>query len=277
MSEENTATEPSKAELDAAVKGAVAGDELGTEGTGTAVPGEAIPGQYSEIELEAIEHGWNPEGVEGRRTLTAEEFMDRQPLYDDLKKNKRQLRKQQEQIEALKKHMKVVDENARRRALEELKVQKREALENEDYDGVIAIDEQIAETKNAPVIDEAPTTAAFESWRESNEWYDEDPAMKDYADMVGTHYAQKNPNMPAEEVFNYVTNEVKTRFADKFKNVRREQPTQVEGAARGRVPASRRGHSVNDLPEEHRQIMQTLVRGGTMTKEEYLKSYFGDE
>lgn len=37
---------------------------------------ESTP-EYSEIELEAIEHGWNPEGVEGKRNLSAEEFLDR--------------------------------------------------------------------------------------------------------------------------------------------------------------------------------------------------------
>lgn len=273
MSEEQNVA-PSKEDLDAAVKGAAAGKE---DVVGTEIPGELAPGEYSEVELEAIEHGWNPEGVEGRRTLTAEEFMDRQPLYDDLKKNKRQLRKQQEQIEALKKHMKIVDERARERAIAELKAEKREALENENYDDVIRIDEQIEETKNAPLVEDTPASAEFESWREENDWYDENPDMKDYADMVGTHYAGKNPTLPPSKVFEYVTNEVKTRFADKFKNPKRAQPTAVEGAVRGRAPASGKRQSERDLPEEHRQIMQTLVRGGTMTKEDYLKSYFGDE
>ena len=265
--------EPSKADLDAAVKSAAAGQ---IDETGTPIPGEGEGStEYSEIELQAIEHGWNPEGVEGRRTLTAEEFMDRQPLYDDLKKTRRQLRKQQEQIDALKQHVTVVDERARERALAELKAEKRSALEDENYDAVIEIDERIAETKNAPVAEQP--TAAFDAWRDENEWYDENPDMKDYADMVGTHYAQKNPGVATDKVFEHVTKEVKARFADKFKNPRREAPNPVEGASRGRAPANGKKHSVRDLPEEHRQIMQTLVRGGTMKEEEYLKQYFGDE
>lgn len=266
-------SEPSKAELDEAVKAAAAGAD---ESAGTEIPGEQVPGDYSEVELEAIEQGWNPEGVEGKRNLTAEEFLDRKPLYDDLRKTKRQIRKQQEQLEALKKHVSIADERARERAIRELTQQKREALENEDYDGVIAIDEQIAETKAAPLTPETPSSAAFENWREDNEWYDEDAAMKDYADMVGTHYAQKHPDISVDKVFEHVTNEVKARFADKFTNTRRQQPNPVEGATRGRAPASKQRYSERDLPDEHRQIMNTLVKGGTMTKEEYLNSYFGE-
>lgn len=262
---------PSKEELDAAVKAAVASE-------GTEVPGEAeVAPEYSEVELEAIEQGWNPEGVEGKRNLSAEEFLDRKPLYDDLRKNKRQTRKLQEQLEALKKHVSIADERARARALRELDAQKREALEDQNYDAVIEIDKQIRETENAPVETETPTNLAFENWREENDWYDENPEMKDYADMVGTHYAGKNPGLSPDKVFEYVTNEVKTRFADKFTNTRRQQPNPVEGAVRGRAPVSKQKHTERDLPEEHREIMNTLVKGGTMTKEEYLKSYFGNE
>lgn len=263
-------TEPSKEELDAAVKGALAEEVETSE--------EATP-EYSEVELEAIEHGWNPEGVEGRRNLTAEEFLDRQPLYDDLRKTKRQIRKQQEQIDALKKHLSTADVRAKERAIAELQAQKKQALIDEDYDSVVAIDEQIAEAKSAPTLEEPQgTPEAFEEWRESNEWYDDNPEMREYADMIGNYYTQKHPNEPVEKVFEHVTKEVKERFSKNFKNPRREAPSSVESASRsGRAAPAVKRYSVNDLPEEHREIMKTLVRGGTMTKEEYLRSYFGDE
>ena len=37
-------------------------------------PIEATP-EYTEIEQEAMGFGWNPEGVEGKKNLTAEEFV----------------------------------------------------------------------------------------------------------------------------------------------------------------------------------------------------------
>ena len=48
---------------------------------------------YSDVELEAIEHGWNPDGVEGKRNLSAEEFMDRKPLYDKIHATEKKLRR----------------------------------------------------------------------------------------------------------------------------------------------------------------------------------------
>lgn len=60
--------------------------------------------QYSDIEVKAIEMGWNPEGVEGKRNLSAEEFVDRKELYDSIHSLKKQNKRLEEGYEALRKH-----------------------------------------------------------------------------------------------------------------------------------------------------------------------------
>jgi hypothetical protein len=78
------------------------------------------------------------------------------------------------------------------------------------------------------------------------------------------------------DVYEYVAKEVKARFPEKFGgNPKRSQPSPVEGAGKGRTGHSSTKYSVKDLPEEDRRIMETIVRSGTMTKEQYLKDYFG--
>lgn len=229
--------------------------------------------EYSPVEVEAMEHGWNPEGVEGKRSLTAEEFMDRQPLYDEIRSTKKQMRKLQEGMEAMKKLQQGIREREREKTIRELTQAKKAALEAENYDAVIEIDDAIAveRTKN----DEPQSNIEFETWVDNNEWYHQDSEMKNYADMIGAGYYQQNQGKPVSEVYKYVTQEVKKRFPDKFGNPNRGKPSPVEGAAAGRRSTSKK-HSVRDLPEADRNIMKTLLRTSNMTEEEYLKEYFGD-
>lgn len=73
------------------------------------------PSEYSEIELNAIEKGWNPEGVEGKKNLSAEEFLDRQSLYDDLHSLKRQNKRLATDIENINKYQKSIREDERKK------------------------------------------------------------------------------------------------------------------------------------------------------------------
>jgi hypothetical protein len=228
-------------------------EEAGTEDT------------LSEIEQEAVTHGWTPEGVEGKRNLSAEEFMDRQPLYDDIRSLKKQTRKQQEAIEAMKQLQEGIRAREREKTINELKYQKKQALEEENYDAVIQIDDKIAEEQAA---DAAPATnIAFEAWVDKNEWYHQDHEMKAYADMIGAGYYQQNPTKQMEDVYTYVGEEIKKRFPDKFNNSNRGNPSSVEGASSGRKGrATAQSHSARELPETDRQIMRTIVRSGAMTE-----------
>ena len=235
---------------------------------------EETVAEYSETEQEAIDHGWNPEGVEGKKNLSAEEFMDRKPLYDELHGLKKTTRKLQDGMEAMKQMQAGIRAREREKVISELQSQKKEALESENYDAVIAIDDKIAEeraSEDAPI-----NNTAFEEWVDSNEWYHQDPEMKEYADLIGAGYNQQNPNKTPVDIYKYVEDEVKKRYPAKFENPNRSQPNSVESASRGRSGKGGAKHRVADLPENDRRIMDTIVRTGTMSKEEYLKEYFGE-
>ena len=249
-------------------------DVLGNPGH--EVPGESTP---SDIEAEAIAHGWRPEGVEGRRSLSAEEFLDRQPLYDELGKLKKTTKKLQQGMEAMKQMHEGIRQREREKTIRELKDARKDALALEDYDAVNDIDDKIAEEKVAAST--PPVNEAFNDWVEENEWYNQDEEMRSYADTIGAGYLHNNPNKPIAEVYKYVSKEVAKRFPDGEDNEQendepapRHRRNPVEGAGKGRTASSGR-YSERDLPEEARQIMNTIIRTGTMTKQEYLKQYFG--
>ena len=226
--------------------------------------------EYTEIEVEAMEHGWNPEGVEGKRNLSAEEFMDRKPLYDEIHSTKKQIKRLQEGMDALKAHHEKVAELERAKALDYLKNQKKIALENEDFDAVLDIDDKIAEQK--AVTAAAPASnSVFEAWVEDNGWYNQDSELKEYADMIGNGYAASHPKKPLTDIYEYVSKEVKSRFPEKFGNTARSAPSPVEGGSKRRTTS--RKLSARDLPEDDYRIMKTIVRAGGITEEQYLKEY----
>lgn len=226
---------------------------------------------YSEVEIEAMEHGWNPEGVEGKRNLSAEEFMDRKPLYDEIHSTKKQIKRLQEGMDLLKAHHERVAELERAKALDYLKNQKKIALENEDFDAVLDIDDKIAEQKAAPNAAAPASNSAFEEWVEENTWYNQDSELKEYADMIGNGYAASHPKKPLTDIYEYVSKEVKSRFPEKFGNTARHAPSPVEGGSKRRTTS--RKLSARDLPEDDYRIMKTIVRAGGITEEQYLKEY----
>ena len=258
--------------------------------------GVAIPREdeeaYNDVEQEAISRGWNPEGVEGKRNLSAEEFLDRQPLYDDIRSLKKQTRKLQEGMEATLKMVDGARKREREKVLEEYKLAKREALEDGDFDTVLEIDEKIADAKaeaDAPLVNEA-----YIEWVADNEWYVEEPKMKEYAETIGAGYFQKNPEATPDKIYAYVAKEARKRFPDYFEEggdeddyedeqeqdekpaPRRRRASPVEGARKARSKRGNSRHSVRDLTADERSIMRTVCRSANLTEAEYLKSYFGE-
>jgi len=268
MSED--AKTPSKEELLAAIEAdgkEEKEEEVGIEGDGGEV-------QLTEVEQEAMSHGWNPEGVEGKRSLTAEEFMDRQPLYDEIHSLKRQTRKLQEGVSALTKHQEHIRKQEREKTIQELKQKKVEAMEAGDNALVVDIDDQIQDTKAAAVVAE-PSNDDFEDWIDANTWYNQDTEMKKYADMIGAGYSSLHRDASLAKVYEHVTQEVKARYPTKFAGSKRGQPAPVEGAAKGRKVAKQQKYTTKDLPEDARGMMKAIVRTSDMSEQDYVNSYFG--
>ena len=231
--------------------------------------------EYTEVEEEALTHGWKPDGVEGRRTLTAEEFMDRQPLYDEIRTLKRQTRKLQDGMEALTQHQKNIRKQEREQTIRELKQQKVEALEAQDHVKVVELDDKIQDTKAEAVVEDEPANEDFEEWVETNTWYNQDDNLRFYANTIGAGYAKLHPDKSLSDVYAHVSKEVKARFPDKFPGARRGKPNAVEAAGKGRKQGKQSKHSVKDLPEEERTLMRTILRATPdMTEQDYLSEYF---
>jgi len=224
----------------------------------------------TEEEVQATAKGWNPEGVEGKRTLTAEEFNDRQPLYDELHKQKRANKKLADKQTALFAHLEQIRKGQVDEKIDRLKKDKRNALEEQDHDRVRENDKQIVKTHGEPEIEyKEKDDTMFETWIEDNTWYGSDQRMRRYADALGKEMVERNNGRLTTEDLEEISKDVKETFNTKFASPKRTG-SPVEGS-RPRSKARVAKYTVKDLDPDARKIHDDLVRDNVMTSEEYIK------
>lgn len=235
---------------------------------------ESTP-QVDPIEVEAREQGWKPkEEYEGDPTKwrPAKEFVERGELFGKIDHMGKELKETRKALKMLQDHHTKVRETEYNRALTELKALQKKHLEEGNSDGYLETTELLtdlkAEQKAREVVQQNVPNQPdprFINWVSANKWYEKDAEMRKYADTLGAGYAASNPGIDPEEVLQYVTKEVRTRFSTKFVNPNREKPSTVEGASTGAA-----NKSSFELTDDERKVMNTFVRAGVMSKEDYI-------
>lgn len=236
-------------------------------------PVKQEPVQLTAIEERASAQGWRPKDEwdgDPDEWVSAREFVRAGELFKKIDDQNRTLKEFRKTIDELAKHNSKIAKVEYDRALNDLRAKKKEALELGDADAVIEVDDKIAAVREAQR--EAPAVATpqvpgvnpiFESWVSRNGWYNNQPAMKAYADRIGTELGGQ---MSPTDLLAHVEKEVKKEFAHKFNNPKREEPSAVEGSTN----KSGKGKSYA-LSDEERRVMQRFVKTVPgMTEEKYI-------
>lgn len=250
--------------------------------TNTPAPAEPTP-----VETRARELGWVPkEEYSGDETnwLDAGEFVRRQPLFEKIEKQNRELKEIKRTMAKFAEHHAKVREAEYQRAIEDLKAKKVAAFEDGDAKAIVKIDDELATVQRAKdqfvaeqaqqIQEEAATIhPEFAAWTNRNPWYATNPEMKAYADALGVKIAQTfkpdGSRYEPNEVLKEVEKRVKSTFKDQFVNPNREKPGAVEGT-------SSRGSSKNSSsyqPNEfEKRVAEKFVRQGLYKNvDEYYK------
>lgn|SRR3990167_657568 len=189
--------------------------------------------QMSESEIQARESGWKPQDEwDGNpdEWVSYREFNHRGELLKKIHNQNRQLKYLDDVVVNLAKQQKKIFDAGYDKAKRELKTALREANKEGDDATADALEERleqletqrqedvkvlnVEETKQPVVV--APE---FESWVKRNDWFIKDAALRSYAEQVGIAHAQKNPQKTNVEIYQYVTDEIKKRFPEKFGTV----------------------------------------------------------
>lgn len=260
-------------------------DEVKTEvkdpNKGTPIPGEASeasasPREQQEIALKekAKTLGWKPlKEYDGDPSdwVSAREFVARQSFFDKIKTQSNEIRSLRDDIKLMSQHFSQMKEVEYKRALAELKAERKDAISEGDSAKAESVNEQIVEIEAArKVAAQQPKGAVgqveFEQFKERNKWYNTDAELTERANVVGMGYAQMHPNATPQQVLDYVEKEVKKTMKAKV-----VAPSSPEGGGITKGDKGRSGKlSKGDLNDMQLRMMKTFVERGVLTEDQYL-------
>lgn len=243
--------------------------------------------QADPVITKAREMGWVPkEEFDGDETtwVDAKEFVGRAPLYEGLSKANREVKNLRKQLEAVVKFQQQIKTKAYEDAKRDLLAQRKAAIENNDVEAALEINDKITQlndtTKpsNETTVSEVPNTV-FQNWLAKNKWYETDTKLKAFADGIGMQVYNQDPSQSLEDLYAEVERIVKEEFPHKFQNPARKRPAAVAAPAGGGGTGKKSttpGYS--NLPEEAKPLYRALVKsernpGGSLTHEEFMKEY----
>ena len=244
---------------------------------GVQIEGEAAPAG-SKFETTARDNGWVPKTEwqgDPDDWVDAKEYVRRGELFSKIDHQRSEIRDLKKAIGALQEHHTKVKESEYQRALEYLKQQKKTALEEGDADRLLATDDAIdilkQERQQEQVVaqqqQKAGPTPYFQSWVAKNNWYLNDPELRSFADDIGVGaYQRAKGQIAEEELYELVRNRVLKAYPEKFRG-NAPKTSAVEGA--GGTSHAVKPDSFK-LSEEETKAMNTFVRQGIMTKQQYI-------
>ena len=238
---------------------------------------------------EAKRQGWVPQsdynGPEDR-WVDADTFVKKGKEINALLRKdneflKREVSEMKTTMMEFKKFHADTEKRAYDRAMLDLRDQKKEAINTGDGDKVLQIDDAIDELKQARAIEKVDVRPSnqpdptFVQWNEDNPWFGKDTELTEEANLIGEVIKRKQPTLIGEAFLDEVTKRVKKAYPEKFTNTNRARPSPVEGTT---APKSNQkgGKGYNDLPPEAKQACQKFEKQGLITREAYLKEYFGE-
>jgi len=184
--------------------------------------------------------GWKPkDDFSGEAWIGAEEFVKREPLFEKIKGLKSEVKETHASLSEMKQLVRTMTEQfkeakdvAVKKAIDDLKAQKKEAIEVGDVAKVEKIDEQIEAQKQIKkdVPAQVEIKPEIKEWVSKNKWFDENPKLQKFALSFNKAYAADNQEASLSEVLEETEKAVKLRFPDEFKSntARQESASPVE-------------------------------------------------
>jgi len=246
------------------------------------------------VELEAFKGNpekWTPadEYVERGKTILPIVKAQGEKWKQELIKSNEELKATKAEIQDLKKTMEKVikthqkiSESEYNRAMETLKKQQLEAVNNADSEEFERLETERGKIQKPEVIETAPETPAkpgfVSEWENDNKWFIEKPHLGMYAEAIESFVAKQNKGKSGREILDLVTEEVKKRFPEDFQNANKSKPSAVDGGEVQSAGESGNGKKTyRDLPKDAKDACDMFIKQiPGMTREKYVAEYFAD-
>lgn len=242
--------------------------------------------KLSAQEERAQEDGWVPKDQwkgDPEDWRPAKEFNDRGELFNRIKEQKKEMEQLKGAVSFLTNQNKTQYIQGHKDAIAELKARRDAALQEGDHVQAAHAQDQLDEVKDALKVAQATQvtqpqgpSSDFVSWKEKNSWYmrDEDATM--FADAKGLKFRNNNQGSTEKQMLDYVTKEVAKAFPDILPRRSPPSPNGSGGTSpRGSSATEGTSETENEMTDEQRTIMKTIMKSTGMTKAEYIKQFNG--
>lgn len=246
--------------------------------------------EVNEYEDRAKTMGWVPKeefrGDEARWT-DAESFVktaeSRLPVMkENYNRLETKYNQQAEEIKKLKDYQSHMGKVQYERAMSDLQAKQKEAVENADAESFEQIEKQKQELQSdySPKESTPQVMPEVAEWKAKNAWFDTNPQLQKEALAIEQQIlAQESLDMMDDPLkqpmtvgqrLDEVTNVIREKYAKK-------RPTPPKTAdTRQTSPKTKLKKSWGDIAPEHKAAAEAQVKAGIVTKDEYIKDYFGE-
>ena len=254
----------------------------------------------SPAEKEARMFGWRPQEEwtgPAERWRTAEEFLeegkrlngflrkDMATLRAEIGRRDQAIAEMRQAISDFAKFHQETEERAYARAKSDLKAARRSALAEGDTSRALELEDQMEELESARKVSPKPPTPptaqtppeidqTFQAWVDQNAWYKNSRKLRGVANSYADDVKVELPHLSGVQFLEEVKRRVQEDFPDDFAPPARRQAPSVESGGEERRSSRAKGYA--DLPPDAKQACDQFVRSGLLTREQYIKDYFGD-
>ena len=223
-------------------------------------------------EVAARSRGWKPKdeyaGDPGQ-WVSAEAFVAREPLFEKIRSQSRELREVKKTVDAMARHFTKSVEHAVTAKITELEYQKEQAIKSGDVAEVKAIDKAIDQQKTAraDVPTKSEVAPEVTAWVEENPWYIKDAEMHDFAYAYNESYLKRHPG-DLEGSLRSTAAAARKAFPDKFPKAPVKPDPVIPVVEGGGAPAgggNGRKYTMNRLTSDQRRVYDQIVTNAKVT------------
>ena len=217
--------------------------------------------EHTEVELSIEEQakakGWNPDH-DGPNKVSAQEYMRVGSMIGRQKYLEKQLELISKQNQEMFKKFQDAEIKGYKRGIEELKIQRKEALELGDATRADAITQEMDEYKQTIAAEEAKAKQnqvppdVLEFVTRNSEWFGKDQRLTQLATIKEREYEIMHPDKSRHEILKLVEESINV-----VRGVKKETPRPVAAPSRNAIPGTA-ATSMNDLNREERDMYKTI-------------------
>lgn len=243
-------------------------DDIKTEDVAIETP--EITNTTPTVEDQARAKGWRPkeefEGNEGQ-WRTATQFIEHGELLDHIHQQNRKIKKLTESTENLLGTMSTIKQDSYNKAMSDLRLQMRQAVEQGDITQVESIQEQQFKLVNSTKTEETKIDPEIDKeaklFVQNNPWFHSQPvngataqelAMSTFA--MAKEKELMNSGLDYSTVLQLVKEEVVKSYPSYFSNTNKTKPASVSSS--GTMTKKDKTYSFSDLPDEHKDMVKQL-------------------